>query len=598
MVWTRRNLLLGTLAGVTMRSSSAARPSGGGPMADQVILAILAGQSNMNGRTPNDGLNVNRPNKLALVGDDQRPNYLSVVSDTTVLHHPEHLDRTGPDDQLLDEIALANPGAVVLGVPCCVGGSGFTPRSGGTWVAGPSAGASGRDFEGMLARVASAVSGVRARNPGAKIMPHLYLQNGENECNAAVPRATVAAALGDLIRLSRSRLAASTGVAAFSRMPAIIGLPCVENWHPAATVNPKPAWQAVVAGMVDAARKNPACYLVASKVPTAAPDLLHWSPAAKAREQGHQHAVAMARTDVPKITTNAGQGSVLGQPLSVMLRHDAEDDPGQLATWHLVGGPNANLFELTDHYVNPAIRWVGNGTGPSAEGSYQVQVALNNSAGAQGAPFAISVEVAKRKAVPVALVQTYHNTAFNTAYGKFSLVDVPIKAGLNLFYFFAGAGPNKDAGFQMQVNGNACTKVQGAPTGANQQLWSYVSAIDTTATVSASWRDNAFANAVLLCAVLEGVEAKPMATDVLAWSNAPIAGSYGTAAMTCPPGGIIVGFGVFGHVALKPVSPTRKTYASGASGVILERRTNGPLQWTSVNGAQWRGMISAAFAPG
>ena len=73
------------------------------PASQQVIMAILAGQSNSVGRNTQDGLDADMADVFQFGGDGAQGDYRTLASDITPLDHPDQLDRVGPGINLLGD---------------------------------------------------------------------------------------------------------------------------------------------------------------------------------------------------------------------------------------------------------------------------------------------------------------------------------------------------------------------------------------------------------------------------------------------------------------------------------------------------------------
>ena len=348
---------------------------GSGPITaatETIILAVMAGQSNMVGRNAPDGVDTDLADIFQYVGDAGQGDYRTLSSDITPLDHPDAFDRVGPGIEILKAIRAANPAAKIVAVPTAVGSSGILN---GGWLSNATTGAGGTRFEFMLTQAAQARTAALAAYPGATIQWQFYWAQGEQDAAEERTYADYKAALSDVISRTRSRL---TGAA---NAPWIMGSMVPEKWTPEAPAGYVASYVPINLAHVDlSVELTNVFYARGPEDPDQLNDNLHYQPASAARLFGQRMGAVPTDTVGPTVTTAASQSSAVGTTLAVTLTHD---DPTLHATFSIDGGADAANFEISDRYLTPTLRWTGDGTGP-AIGTYSVGVRARDGAGNYG----------------------------------------------------------------------------------------------------------------------------------------------------------------------------------------------------------------------
>ena len=344
-----------------------------GATALPVILVPLLGQSNIVGLSTIDGLDADVTDVYQYGGQSALAgSYLQLSSDITPLGHPDAAiyNRVGPGISILTKIKAQNPSAIVVGIPCGVGGIAMV---GGGWLSSPTPGAGGIRFEFAVDQYIAAKAAALAAWPGASITTVSFFVQGEQDAANGVSQATYYAALANFISDWRSRT--STAGSKF-----VIGSMLPQKFI-ISSPNYLSAYAAINAAHVQASLNISNVYYSRGPDDRTANDNLHYQPAAVSRLQGEYMGDTLTDVTGPTITSANTYSNLAGTALSFGLT--ASDTYGH-ATFHINGGADAAQFEISDPYITPTLRWASNGTGPAA-GTYVVGIRARDGAGNYGA---------------------------------------------------------------------------------------------------------------------------------------------------------------------------------------------------------------------
>lgn len=510
-----------------------------------VILAILAGQSNMEGRQGREAQDTDVAGAAQFVGEPGQPGYRTLSADITPLLHistvadasnENRQPPLGPGEYLARQILADNPGADVVLVPCAKGSTTLVAAE-QQWRADPTPGAGGYLFENMVAQANRAYSAVQAAYPGRPIRVALFWSQGEFDANAGISRAAYAAALTDLVARARARI---TGAAS---APFVIGSMLPQTWTIGAVTYGAQA-AAINAAQVDVSVSVAGVMYAMGPVIAytgVENDNLHYGPAAKVRQYGLAMGTTLSDTAGPAVTSSAALGVSQGNRLGLAL---LADEPH--ATFAIGGGTDAGLFEISDRYLSPTLRWAGNGTGP-APGSYQVKLRARDGSGTVGPDRTTTVTVAASygqgdqgpiTATPRAVYRDA-GTYFSDPLVVFPAV--VLGAGLNLLYFRSGAGDGKVRAITAP-GGLSGTQFVGGTTGngANGTVFGLVASTAGPQDLSVRF-GGAIGDMALFVVTLTGTRAAPLATDytIGGYTNPPTQ----SASLAVPSGGLAVAIG-------------------------------------------------------
>lgn len=363
-----------------------------------VILAILAGQSNIVGQTaPDRAVDVDVPNAFQFVGDAANPNFRTWQSDITPLLHyggftgyPPPADRLGPGEYLARQLLADNPSAIVGLVPAGKGATSLVYAPAGSkseWQSSATVGGGGYLFENLISQATAAYAAAQTQWPGLTIVPRVFWQQGENDADHNITRAAYYAAQVQLIADLRTRLPW------LATAPFVIGSMIPYKWD---TVSPgyTATWAGINAAQVDASLNLSNVYFSrgsdswdSSRATAGGVEGLHYSPAVNVRTQGLRLAATLTDVTGPSITGLTTFASQNGAQLVFKLTCNDSH-----ATFHLNGGADAALFEISDPFLTPTLRWVGNGGGPGV-GSYSVGVRARDGRGNYGPTQTITISV-------------------------------------------------------------------------------------------------------------------------------------------------------------------------------------------------------------
>ncbi|MGB7408967.1 MAG: sialate O-acetylesterase [Pontixanthobacter sp.] len=531
----------------------------------KVVLAVIAGQSNSVGRNlttgdpnasatnpadPNPELNDTDPDIFQFVGNPSQADHRTLTNDIVYLDHFEDALRIGPGLPILYGAKAQNPEAKVVAVPCGRGSSGILN---GSWLSAADDGAGGLSFENMMNQVRGAIAEIRDRWPNAVIIPQIYWVQGEQDAAERRSYSDYKTALADIIDRTRSRLADAIGeISDYTTIPWIIGSMVPRKFIDTGSgysIDYVPINRAHVDLSLEMSNvryvlgpdnRVPATNAADLSIPAGAgQDNLHYQPHSFAREQGRRLVVALADNMGPQVTNRRVQGSEMGTKLAVPLGHD---DVFGHATFHIDGGADAHLFEISDPYTTPHLRWRGDSTGPNSAGSFEVAISARDGAGNMGPSTMLTVKVAlpygEGDQGPITVASTYAEEDYNAPFGGM-VRTMPLRKGLNLFAFHAASGGNRDSSFAVTVDGAAASKLIGNAVGNNLQIWSFISAVAKDASIAVTYSGTG-GNYMIAAAALTGSKAQPMATAFKPWSNQHGRDPYTASALTVPEDGILI----------------------------------------------------------
>ncbi|MGB7407134.1 MAG: Ig domain-containing protein [Pontixanthobacter sp.] len=533
----------------------------------RVIMVPLAGQSNIHGRNEDDGQNVNRANKYQFGADDSKAATYQVLSnDTLDLDHPENIEaRIGPDDQILDDLATNNPDAKIVGIPLGWGSSGILN---GGWLSDATPGSGGPHFERMVTQSNLARDAALAEFPNATIEWQFYWVQGEQDAAEGRTKTAYKSALSDLIDRARSRI---TGA---DNAPWVIGSMVPEKFTPESPTGYVASYVPINAAHVELSIDKTNVDYVRGPDNGPADDNLHYQPAGIARVFGSRMAASQSDSVGPNVTNAVAQGANVGAKLSVNLTHDDSQDS---ATFHITGGANAGLFEISDPYIEPVLRWTGDGNGPAA-GQYVVQVQARDGAGNYGPIRAFDITVAEAAGQAVEAAFRNYVDIGTSAFGGQTMAARTIRKGLNVFVLRMN-GENKSSTMTVTVGGNAATRLMTNPgTNGTWEIWGYESAVDTTADVVYSWGSHSRNNAWFMQMSVVGV--KPASADAEYLEYASHTPPFVTKAFTIPAaGGIILSFGEFAAVPTVADPSTKIGGGPNNIRIATTRATSGTVSY-------------------
>ena len=568
------------------------------PVADvpPVIIALLAGQSNMEGRNPiGDSAAPNDPNPelyhdqtgiFQFGGDTGGSYYRQLSADITPLEHPGQSRRIGPDLPILYQIKADNPAAVVIGVPLAVGSTAIV---GGGWESNATAGAGGSLFERMVTHGNLARDAALTAYPGAAVSFRFYWVQGEQDASNNVSTAVYQAALADVIARSRSRISGAANA------PWVLGSQVPRRW----ALPGDPANAVVYSDGAAAINRAHVALSVAQanvryvRGPNLSNDNLHYQPQAAARTLGFDMANTANDAVGPNVTTAAAASNFSDKKLSVTLTHD---DPSLHATFAIVGGANAGQFELSDAYISPKLRWTGDTNGPAA-GDYVVQVAARDGAGNVGPAKTITISQVVPAVEALAVAAGASNASTITgAFGTFTAPAFDLKKGGNVIYFTAGTGGYK-SNMALTVGGNAVTKIFDAGT-APQYAFYLDSATDQTVDLVFTHSGSASANIRLGSFVMKGANPVPVTTAFQPTGN--VQTPWDSTALAVAADQVMVSVLINNAAVAAVVAPATLVALQGINGnqQAVAKRTDvgtSAIRFTGTSGTS-RSMFSFVFA--
>lgn len=354
-----------------------------GAASQQVILAVLAGQSNIQGRNAQDNLD---PSTISgvfqLVENSSAAGYQTLSSTLVPLQFTEGLDRVGPGGTFLQQLKADNPNAIIIAVPVSVGSTAMVGGTSPRWAPSATPGGGGDLFEAMINETNRARSLALAAYPGAAIDVRIHYNQGEQDASQGVSKAAYLSALSNFVSAARSRITDAANA------PIMLGSMVPEKWaigDPNRDLAYVAINEAQVAASITIAGVR---YVVGPLYVSGSRDFLHYQPVDRARALGTRMANAYTDVTGPTMTSPASTSSTAGRPLSFAVT--AND---QHQTFEIAGGANASQFELSDPYISPALRWTSNSNGPAA-GNYVVNVRPRDGSGNFGAAQAVTVTVA------------------------------------------------------------------------------------------------------------------------------------------------------------------------------------------------------------
>lgn len=367
------------------------------PPAQQVILVLGMGQSNMRGNVEYDGLDSNITDVFQYPLYASDGDYHTISSNITPWKssNPNNSNQqVTPFHNFVARIKTENPDAIVVGVLEAVGATGLV---GAGWMPD----GTGLYFERTVTDALAIITELNSLYPGCAIEVIGSWIQGEADASVPVSRGAYLAALEDLVAELPVRITGSN----VTHGKFVIGSIVPEVWEPG---NPSYAEEAAAinAAQADAARRSGG-NIVYTPGSFNSTDILHYEPASVIRETGTLLGDALYATDAPSVTTAATQDGYNDSPLVVPLTHDGE--PYRVAL-EIHGGVNAAEFELSDPYIAPTLRWAGNSHGP-ANGAYVVNVrALDLASGNYGPDLAITITQQDPIEVPPSKGWTFLNS--------------------------------------------------------------------------------------------------------------------------------------------------------------------------------------------
>jgi hypothetical protein len=386
---------------VTMSAPTGVASSG----ASIVFLDVLAGQSNAEGRaTSVNGvdrttIDVDVTGAYQYPGQSGQPGYQTLTTDITPLIHQSGYTITnntlGPGEYLMRQQLADNPGSKAVAVPTAVGStalaSGVSPR----WAPSLTPGAGGDLFENMIAQTVTDYGKAQTDFPGTVIVPVITFVQGEQDAGNGCSYATYYAALVNFVNYTRTRLG-DAGIPNASTIKIVLGSMIPRLWDLTS-----PFYSAAYAAINRAhvmASLNLTNVLYSrgsadnnGSDTGAGGDGLHYLPAPVTRTQGTRLGLTLSDTVGPTMTGPSTFTSQYGQKLSFALSCNDTH-----ATYEIVAGLDGALCELSDPYLTPAVRWVGDGTGPNV-GTYSVNIRARDGSGNYGPTktytFAVALDV-------------------------------------------------------------------------------------------------------------------------------------------------------------------------------------------------------------
>jgi uncharacterized phiE125 gp8 family phage protein len=369
---------------------------------NRLFMLVIAGQSNAEGRaTATDGvdrttIDVDVANFYQYPGQPGQPGYQTLTNDTTPLIHYSGYTRTnsvlGPGEYQGKQILADNPGSVVIAIPTAVGSTTIVTST-AVWAPSLTPGAGGSLYENMISQIVTDYGKALTDFPGRTIQIIIDLVLGESDATNGVTYSTYYNALANFVNYSIARLAAA-GIPNTSGIKFVFGSMIPRLWDPTspvsdanhATVNRATVMASVNLPNVLYSRGNPGND--GSPTGGGGGDGLHYLPVANTRLQGTRLGLTLSDTVGPTMTGPATFTSQYGQKLQFFLSNN--DDH---ATYEIVAGLDGALFELSDPYITPYVRWVGDGTGP-APGNYQVNIRARDGSGNYGPTRTYTIPVA------------------------------------------------------------------------------------------------------------------------------------------------------------------------------------------------------------
>lgn len=357
------------------------------PPAAPVILAILAGQSNMEGQGT-DAMETDVPGVVQFAGSSaDTATYRTLTADITPEYAPGTIQatRVNPGNYIARQLLLDNPTATVVLVPTFKGSTSLV-NGNAEWLSSATPGAGGFLFENMVTQANLAYAAAQSAYPGRPINVQSYWVQGEFDATGGITRTAYLAALTDLITRARARI---TGAAT---APLVIGSMLPQLWL-LGSANYGAGYAAINAAHVDASRTVAGVRYAIGPDIRGGNDNLHYQPAAVVRALGTAMGAALSDTVGPTVTSGAAFTRTQGQPLAIALTGDDRHQTVEIA-----GGTDAGQFEISDPYLSPNLRWTGDSVGP-AVGTYTVGVRARDGAGNHGPTLTITVTLAAAGAV-------------------------------------------------------------------------------------------------------------------------------------------------------------------------------------------------------
>lgn len=512
--------------------------------AEKLLIIVLAGQSNQVGYGANrdTATDINYPGIYQYGSATSVPSAPAVDTTIAPLYHNDAVMQLGnagntgttsylsPGEYMAREAIESGYAHKVLLVP---GARGSTPLDSfvdPSWRPGDPAGY--QLYEAMITQANAAIAAASSHGDFAGMATEVVFSwvQGEQDATNNVSQATYAADMASLISGLRARITGA-GNAKF-----IIGS-MVPNYWLSNGANYDPAMDLINRAHVQASLENADTFYAMGADGNITNNGRHYGTAALIRDQGRRMAriFASPASQGPNITSANTVAATNGSPFSLSLTHD-----GIHATFAIVGGTDAGLFELSDPYHLPRLRWAGNGNGPTADGNYVVQIAAYDGGPVQtitatvttaAAPTAVSYEPAAGSpfmATAAAGVANY--VLFN---------NVPFKTGVNLIAIMAD---NRYV-TSVTVNGTAASLV--VSSDSNTQYDTVLYQIDMTAAGNFDLRIQVSSSGADICA---HVGALPGASPTVASTAVKAIGSVADPAttsttLTIPANGLCIALG-------------------------------------------------------
>lgn len=402
--------------------SLAALSAGGGAPAP-IIMGAFAGQSmlpmqvtsNDNWARRNLAIDVDVPNAGQWGGDSGHTDSFQKLYPHTAPFYGknafarEHTETTHPGDSAMSpQEAIARVvraergfGSQFWGVPCCEGSTGIT-LPGQMWHA--ATGNEGVLFTFLMSQAAGAHAALTAANPGVPILPVLYFALGEYDANRIDGGFNTKADYKTSVQQLFTRWRA-----VYPGSPIVIGSMVPDKWAPGG-LNKTAGGIAVNAAQAELSVEMEGVYYVRgnnyddlSLVPgldLTKTDELHFVPQRATGPQPAREYGERIGTIFVDAMTGEGAGPTMTSPNTVLANNGqafqldlTASDTFNHYTVHLVDGPNSDLYEISDPYTAPKLRWLNNGTGPATNGDYPVQVVARSGAGIYGTPQTVTTTV-------------------------------------------------------------------------------------------------------------------------------------------------------------------------------------------------------------
>ncbi|MXP28667.1 hypothetical protein GRI58_07520 [Porphyrobacter algicida] len=556
---------------------------------DKLLVAILDGQSNQVGyyATRDNAVDTDYAG-IYQYGDGTSLQATPSISSSIVpLYHNDTQMQLGqpgntgstswlsPGEYMAREAIESGYADKVLLVPTARGSTHMVSQTAPSWY--PAASGGGSLFEEMIsqANAAIAAAAVHPDFAGMDIEVVFSWVHGEQDANDGVSQATYASVMATQIAQSRTRVTGASGA------KYVIGSMLPNYWLASGT-NYDPAMDLINRAHVQASLENAnTFYAMGADGNVTGNNGRHYGTAANVREQGRRMTRIFAEPAAagPTITSADTVDATNGSPFSLALTHD-----GIHATFAIVGGADAALFDISDPYYQPKLRWVGDGNGPASDGDYVVQVAAYDGGHVQGPVQTITTTVTTAAAptsvsyVPAASLP-FSGTAASGVANSISFT-AEIAAGVNLLAIVVDN--RRVTG--VTVGGNAATLVVEdiSNTQYGTHLYIYISASAGSQTVVITVNSS---GADIACHIRQLVGANAAASSTAKKTIGSVSDPVTTtSALTVPANGLGVAIArAFGTSA---ISWNNGTFIDDIAAPVTQR-TTGTIQ-----------VSIADFAPG